>query len=212
MESRIFQWVRDNSLSVTFFCLFAATLAGQSVSGFRGYNRELISNHHATVTFLQYLGTGNFLNGIFVNWQAAILQLGCLIVFGEELYQKGAPHSRKTQKGPEGKEMSKGHASWLYSNSLSLAFGVMFFGFFLIHLFTGVWAYNERRSLSAKAPVSAATFFFSGTFWFKTLQTWEAEFFAIGIYIVLSIFLRQKGSAESKPVESSDEDTGDTNE
>jgi hypothetical protein len=206
------KWLRDNGLSVVFFLLFVVALIAQSISGFLGYSSTLTAMHQPPISFPEYLLTGDFLEGVFSNWQAALLQLGCLILFGAKLKQKGASHSLKPEP-TSGKEKRRGgkRVSWIYRNSLSLAFAVLFTLSFLAHLVFGTRAYNETRSLQGQMPVSVAAFLCDGTFWAKTFQTWQAEFVAIGIFLVLSIFLRQEGSAESKPVESSDDETGEVN-
>ena len=101
--------------------------------------------------------------------------------------------------------------NWFYRNSLSMAFLLMFVFSFALHVVFGARAYNEERSLAAQPPISIAAFLVSAKFWSTTLQTWQAEYLVIAIYVVLSIFLRQQGSPESKPVESSNETTGKAN-
>ncbi len=204
------KWLRENGLSLVFFSLFCAALIAQSISGFFGYSDTLVTLHRPPISFVSYLGSGDFLEGVFSNWQAALLQLGCLILFGAKLQQKGASHSLKSTPGKE-KQHGRKRGSWLYRNSLSLAFAFLFAGSFLGHVVFGTRAFNETRSLQGQAPVSVAAYLRSGTFWAKTVQTWQAEFVAIGVFLVLSIFLRQEGSAESKPVDSSDDETGEVN-
>lgn len=207
-----YNWLRNNGLSISFFGLFIGALIAQSITGFDSYVEKLAAYHRPAISFAQYLVTGDFLEGIFSNWQAAILQLGCLIVFGTALRQKGAPHSRKpeTDSSRDGRD-DNGKSSWVYRHSLSLAFAAMFVASFLGHIVFGSKAYNETRALTGETPVSAASYVLTGNFWFKTVQTWQAEFIGIGLYIVLSIFLRQQGSSESKPVHSSDDETGEAN-
>ncbi|MGI8435880.1 MAG: DUF6766 family protein [Chthoniobacterales bacterium] len=233
---KIVQWVRGNSLTIVFVTLFLATIAGQAWTGFAGYNDRLTAHGQGRIHLSGYLATGNFLDGIAANWQAAILQLGCLILFSGVLRQRGASHSIKADGDPE-KTASKAKGSggkgrarrskatrvrkkkknggrtnsWLYRNSLSLAFGALFLGTFLAHIVFGARLYNETNAMEGQPLVSVWAFARSATFWFRTLQTWEAEFGVIAVFIVLSIFLRQEGSAESKPVESSDGETGETN-
>ncbi|MGB8476361.1 MAG: DUF6766 family protein, partial [Candidatus Acidiferrum sp.] len=119
----------------------------------------------------------------------------------------------KKQKGKRGRgKQAKGkRSSWIYRNSLSLAFLLLFIGTFIAHLVFSMLAYNDTRALNGQGPLSIAAYARSATFWFRSLQTWEAEFGVIGVFIILSIFLRQEGSAESKPVEESDQATGETN-
>ena len=229
----------DNGLLLVFVALFLACLLGQALSGFSLYNETESAHGAAQSGFWPYLVTGGFLQGMFANWQAAILQLGSLIIFGIFLRQRGAPHSlkprsasRATRKRPlhAFREMRrsapkvskktahpKAHDSperggnWLHDNSLSIAFVLLFFITFLLHIVSGEAAFNHQRAFNHQSALTAAQFFVSSKFWFTTLQTWEAEYMAIALYIFLSIFLRQKGSPESKPAESSDSETGETN-
>lgn len=206
------KWLTDHGLSISFASLFLAAVAGQSFTGHLNYNAELSVHGLPTLGYIGYLGTGNFLDGMFTNWQAALLQLGCLIVFGEKLREKGAAHSlrpkgyaRRTRKA-DGKRRS-----WLYRNSLSLAFIVLFVLAFIAHLFFGAMNHNATLAMIHKPPISTGAYGMSSAFWFANMQTWEAEFIAIAIYIVLSVYLRQQGSPESKPVDSSNTATGETN-
>lgn len=238
------RWLYDNSLSIMFALLFLGSLALQSVSGYYSENARRTEAHKDTISYTEFLGTGTFLDGIFVNWQAATLQLAALIVFGAALRQKGASHSRDPETDEEEENGENGETGetgddkdgededqkkereekrqkerqedrrwpWLYRNSLSIAFVVLFLGSMVAHIFFGTCAFNETRALTDDPPVSVLYYLRTGQFWFLTTQTWQAEFVAIFFFVVLSIFLRQEGSAESKPVGSSDKETGETNE
>lgn len=204
----------ENSLSIVLLVLFVAFLIAQSLSGLSLYNDDQTLHGLAEIGYWQYVRTGTFLQGMFSNWQAAILQLASLIIFGVYLHQRGAPHSRKSIAfgHPEHKDKRFPPGdSWLRRNSLSLVFVVLFVAAFLLHLFSGAAAYNQTRAYSHQPPLSVAAFSVSAKFWFSTFQTWEAEFMAIALYVLLSIVLRQEGSPESKPVESSNSDTGNPN-
>jgi hypothetical protein len=104
MRAKELGWLRDNALSILFLCLFLVSLAGQSISGFYGYNGKLAAHHLPSLTYAQYSRTGDFLNGIFCNWQAAVLQLGCLIFFGGILRQKGCFPFHQIRHSSTGKE------------------------------------------------------------------------------------------------------------
>ncbi len=216
LRSPLEKVISENSLSIALFGLFLLSMIGQSLSGWFAYNRSLQTGHFQEIGFIAYLGTGNFLDGILSNWQAAILQLAVLINFGSALRQKGAAHSRKVESK---NRMRDGRIArrptwhdWLYANSLSLAFGGMFLAVFLLHILFGAWKHNEDQALRHLPPDSLAAYAVSSEFWFSVFQCWEAEFASIGIYIVLSIFLRQENSSESKPVGASDAQTGGANE
>jgi hypothetical protein len=205
-------WIRKNSLSLTFFILFLISLVGTSISGLHSYNQQLSSHKLPEIQYAQYLRTGTFLDGIFVNWQAAILQLGSLIFFGAFLYQKGASHSRKPEEDSrEKRKQERRGRSWIYRNSFSLGMTVIFLASFVAHMVFGTSAQNELLMLSDQPRISVHEYIKSGTFWFKTLQAWEAEFIAIFIFLILSIYLRQQNSAESKPVNADNQVTGEVN-
>jgi hypothetical protein len=208
--------ISENSMSVALLTLFMLCIIGQGLSGWFAYNQSLRAGHFPEMPFSIYLGTGNFLDGTLSNWQAAILQLAVLIVFGSVLRQKGAAHSRKVDVHHQIPELKIGTRltlhDWVYANSLSLAFGGMFLATFLLHLLFGEWKYNEDQALRHLPPASLGSFACSSNFWFSVLQCWEAEFGAIGLYILFSIFLRQEGSSESKPVGASNSQTGGANE
>ena len=225
----------DNSLSIALFSLFVIFIVCQSLCGWRAYDESLQQAKLSQIGFGSYLTTGDFLNGVFSNWQAAILQLAVLIGFSSVLRQRGAAHSRKpddeksaTDRKKDGERQQKErHAptklstnlqidptnkNWLYNNSLSLAMFSLFILLFVAHWLTGVMKYNEDQALRGLQPLTAGSYFVSWDFWFSVFQTWEAEFFAIGLYIVLSIFLRQERSSESKPTDCSNDETGETND
>jgi hypothetical protein len=221
---RLKKLVSDNSMSIALFSLFLLCVVGQGLSGWSAYNGSLKAAHLRPIRLGAYLGTGNFLDGILSNWQAAILQLAVLIAFGSVLRQKGAAHSRQpepdshaakvlSQRTVEWKLGLRSTAKdWLYGNSLSLAFLAMFLATFALHALFGDWAYNEEQTLRHLPPSTLGAYAVSSSFWFSVFQCWEAEFAVIGIYIVLSIFLRQDQSSESKPVGAADGQTGGANE
>ena len=217
---RLLKFVHDNGLLLIFIVLFLACLIGQAITGSLAFNHSRAAHGLQRIGYWRYAGTGNFLQGMFANWQAAILQLGSLIVFSVFLRARGAAHSIDPDKRPRARQIAKHskrtrfgrQASWAYRNSLSLAFAVLFVVTFALHLYSGTIAYNEHRALTHQPPVSVVAFSVSSKFWFTTLQTWEAEYMAIAVYIFLTIFLRQEGSPESKRVDARDSDTGKTNE
>ena len=221
---RLKKLINDDSMSIALFGLFLLSVTGQGFAGWSAYDASLKAARLRPIGLGAYLGTGNFLDGMLSNWQAAILQLAVLITFGSVLRQKGAVHSRQpkshsrmakvlSHRTVEWKLHSRSTArEWFYSNSLSLAFLVMFLAAFVLHALFGHWAYNEEQALRHLIPSSLGTFAASSSFWFSVFQCWEAEFAVIGIYIVLSIFLRQDHSSESKAVGASDRQTGGANE
>lgn len=209
------KFLKDNGLSIAFWLLFVVCIVGQAVCGYLLQAEDPAGQSHSS-TFFEYLTTAGFLKGVFSNWQAALLQLFTLIVFTVFLRQRGASHSRKTEeefptKNPDRTGWFGRSRSWAYCNSLSLAFLSLFAGSFVVFFFADVSDYNQERMKLNEASLGKVEFLFSAKFWFDTMQTWQAEFFAMGAFLVFSIFLRQENSAESKPLESNDEETGETN-
>jgi hypothetical protein len=214
-------FLRDNSLSLALFALFLVCVSLQSVTGWMAFNSAQSDVGAPQVGWASYLRTGDFLDGIFSNWQAAVLQLAVLIAFSSVLRQRGAAHSRKMAHGDVGKldvrtiewkfHRRESAGRWLYANSLSLAFVAAFALTLAAHSVTGWMKTNETRALSHLAPQAWGEYAASAAFLESLFQTWEAEFFAIALYVVLSIYLRQEHSPESKTMESDSDDTGETN-
>ena len=205
------RWLADHSLSLSFALLFVAAVVAQVITGHSSYNSTRAMYGLPAVSSPEYLRTGDLLDGIFSNWQAALLQIGCLIVFGTKLRERGAAHSLKPKDEQPKKKKEGEERPWIYRNSLSLAFALLFVLSFIAHMFFGAMAYSERLALIHKPPIGTGEYSLSTAFLFSNFQTWEAEFAVIGIYVILSIFLRQQGSPESKPVDSSNKETGEAN-
>lgn len=205
--------IRDNSLSIVLFVLFVICMIAQTFAGWRVQNETLVAHGQAPLGYWANLTSGTFLEGLASNWQAAFLQLASLIWFSSLLYQRGAAHSRDPLKvvGEHERREAMARYSWFYRNSLFLVFFILFAVSFLIHIICGRIALNEERLLTGRGPVSIPSYLFSAKFWSITLQAWQAEYVAIALFVVFSIFLRQQFSAESKPVEASDEATGKEN-
>lgn len=204
--------VTENSLSIVLFTLFVICISGDSVAGWRLQNEMLAAHGQPSVGYSHFLSTGAFLEGLASNWQAAVLQLGSLVLFSSFLYQRGAPHSLDPRKAKHEKKWPiVGRFSWSYRHSLFLAFLLLFVLALALHVVFGARAYNEERAFTGQLPLSVSAFVLSAKFWTTTLQTWQAEYLAIAVYVVLTIFLRQQDSPESKPVEASYETTGKAN-
>lgn len=196
------------------FGLFVLCFWGDSLASWHLQNQQLADHGKAAVGFWQNFFSSSFLQELASNWQAAFLQLMSLIVFSVVLYQRGASHSRdpKKHKSKRKKREEDARFPWLYRNSLSVAFVLLFAVAFVLHVVSGAFAYNEQMALQHRPPISIAAFLASARFWSSTLETWQAEYLTIAVFIVLSAFLRQQDSPESKPAESGNKETGKTDD
>jgi steroid 5-alpha reductase family enzyme len=174
---RLINAIKESSLTIVLFTLFVICISAQSFAGWRLQNETLAAHGQASAGYWHYLSTGTFLEGLASNWQAAVLQLASLIVFSGFLYQRGAPHSRDPRKAKrKNRWKTAGRSTWLYRNSLFLAFLLLFLLAFALHIGVGASAYNEDRALAGQPPISIAAFLLSAKFWSTTLQTWQAEY------------------------------------
>ncbi|MEV4758804.1 DUF6766 family protein [Micromonospora sp. NPDC049559] len=216
------RWLRDHGLAVAMFGAFLLFLVLQSLFGWQTHNEELTQAGRASESYLHYLGTGHFVEATFENWESEFLQMGAYVLLTVYLVQRGSAESKPEPDsdrpdddpraaGPDSPRPVRagGLAAVLYRNSLSIALFLLFGASFVLHLLGGTAEYNEQQSLETGAPpISAWHFLGTSDFWFQSMQNWQSEFLAVGALIVLSVFLRQHGSPESKPVTTPHAETG----
>ena len=214
--------LRDNALSLTMFGLFLVFLVAMSFAGFRSNNNDNQAHGQPRESYTEYLASGAFVEATFENWESEFLQMGVYVLFTAWLIQKGSPES----KNPEGEESDAdpraerdkpdapgpvrrgGLALTLYEHSLSIALFALFLLSFILHALGGHAEYNQQQLEHGQAAVSLWGFVTSSEFWFQSMQNWQSEFLAVGALAVLGIFLRQRGSPESKPVAAPHAQTG----
>lgn len=205
--------VRDNGLSIAFFGLFLIFLTGQAVSGYFAFNQHQLEHGRDRIGVASYLMSGHFLEAVFENWESEFLQMGANVLFTIFLFQKGSAVSKKP-RGSQEKETAKtparhrGVTRWLYEHSLTLAFFTLFLMSFFLHGAFGAEQYNQEQREHGKSPVSLTQFMTTAEFWYQSFQNYQSEFLALGSMAVLSIYLRQKGSAHSKSVDAPNDQTG----
>ena len=219
------RFVRESSLSIAFGLLFLAALAGQAVAGWKQVNAEQVAEGLGSVTLPQYLTSADFAVDVAENWQSEYLQFLLYLLLTVWLLQKGSPESKelnragrespKDQKiGPYATEDSPrwarvgGWRTSVYSSSLALVMAAIFLASWLVQGIAGWAAYNETRLQRLQDPIGWGSYLVNADFWARTLQNWQSEFLAVGSMAVLSIYLRQRGSPESKPVGQPHHSTG----
>jgi Domain of unknown function (DUF6766) len=216
------RWLWVNGLSLAMFGGFLIFLVLQSIFGWHVYNDELAQYSQQAIGYWAYLGTGHFGEAVFENWESEFLQMGSYVLLTAYLVQRGSPESKpldqKDRDGDFPEEATnesprlarrKDFVYKIYRNSLSIALLGFFALSFLAHLITGTAMYNKEQALTQGAPpVTAWHFFGTSEFWFQSMQNWQSEFLAVGCLVVLSIFLRQHGSSQSKTVTAPHSQTG----
>jgi hypothetical protein len=218
------RFVRDHSLSlVTLGVFLLIWMGGQVWAGHRTYNDEQRAHGQPAVSMADYVTRAEFGEATFENWESEFLQMGVYVLLTAWLVQRGSAESRPPGGDPTLDEDPRDHrddpdAPWpvrrgglalrLYEHSLSIALLTMFLLAFLGHLVTGARAYSAEQAAHGEPGVSAPGYLFRSQFWFESLQNWQSEFLAVGTLVVLSVFLRQRGSPESKPVHAPHHQTG----
>ncbi len=211
------RFLRENGLSLFFGALFLGTLAAQSVAGLRDYNEQAREHGEQAISYGRYVLSSDFGVEMLENWQSEYLQFFLFILATIWLVQKGSNESKELdQVGFESDQRQKvgGYAqadspAWakirgwrlhLYANSLLLVMGVIFVLSWLGQSFTGWTAYNEDQRTHDEPTVSWVGYLGRPDFWERTFQNWQSEFLAVGSMAILAVYLRQRGSSQSKPV------------
>jgi hypothetical protein len=219
------RWIRDNSLSIFFLGLFLAALVGQAIAGHELFNQGQKEHGEAAVSLWDYVTSSGFGNAVMENWQSEYLQFMLFMLATVWLIQRGSPESKEPGKegiesdqkqkvGGYATEDSPGLARFrgvrtaLYSNSLLIVMTIIFVGSWFAQSVTGWTEFNAEQVTHGSDKVSWLSYVGSADFWEATLQNWQSEFLAVGSFAVLAIYLRQRGSPESKPVGAPHDATG----
>lgn len=206
--------LKNNGLAIAMFSIFVAAILGMSLVGWQHENDELKEHGDAAVSYGEYVTSGSFIEAVFENWESEFLQMWALVILTVFLYQKGSSDSKPLRGRAEQDTASRlsiirasdwrqrgraiGHA--LYSHSLGIALFLLFALSFIFHAFGGVSAHNEMAVQHGSEAFSVWQYIASSQFWFESLQNWQSEFLAVGTLLVLTIYLRERGSQQSKPV------------
>lgn len=216
---------RENSLSIVATLLFLGSLVGQIVTGQSVANAEARAHGAALVSLSQYLRSGDFLEVTFENWESEFLQMALFVVLTKYLRQRGSSESKKItehdavddeprakREDPEAPWPVRAGGVWttLYERSLSLALGALFAASFVLHAVGGTHKHNVDALRHGEPTVSVLGYLGSAQFWFESFQNWQSEFLSMAVLVLLSIVLRERGSAQSKPVAAPHAQTGES--
>lgn len=222
------KWVRNNSLGLVAIFLFFVSLVGQVLAGRADYNQDQQDHGEPPVTLVEYLGTGHFGEATLENWESEFLQMAVFIFLTAFLVQRGSAESRKPEDDPGAGEepfdedprlhRNDPDAPWpvrhggiplaLYRRSLGTVLFLLFLASFWGHAVTGAVEYSEEQGAHGGEAVGALAYMGTSRFWFESFQNWQSEFLSVFALAVLSIWFRQQGSPESKPVHAPHEQTG----
>jgi len=215
------KFLRDNGLTIALLILFAASLCGHIMGGLATENAERVEDHQLAFTLGAYLASGTFLSSLFENWESEFLQMGTYVVLTAYLIQRGSPESKDPDKdapqdrAPVAKDDAPGPvrkgglALALYSHSLGLTLFGLFAISFVLHWINSARAAGEEALANHQVPLGLFEYLAQPQLWFESFQNWQSEFLSTAVLIVLGIFLREKGSPESKPVDAPHSQTGD---
>ncbi|RFZ85837.1 hypothetical protein DYU05_09675 [Mucilaginibacter terrenus] len=215
-----YSFFKRNGLTLFFLALFIITLVAQAFTGWKQNNQEIQEKGGQALTFGAYLGSGHFFSATFENFQSEFLQMGMYVLCTVGLRQIGSAESksmegeeevdREPKPGPDAPFAVRkgGWLLWVYSNSLSLCFLGLFLLSWAGHLYGSFTNHNDEQMLMHKPQEDLLTYLSEPEFWFETFQNWQSEFLSIVSIVFLTIYLRQKGSPESKPVDAPHMETG----
>lgn len=208
-----YSFLSRNSLSIVALVLMLTFWSGQAYTGWKEHNRDLIAAGANTLSIGKYLRSGHFLQATFENWESEFLQMALYVVLTISLRQIGSSESKPMEGEQEVDREPKAHknAPWpvkrggvilkVYEHSLSLALFFLFLLSFGMHAYGSWQSSNIEQDLKNLPHQSFSSYIIGTRFWFESFQNWQSEFLAMFSIVTLSIFLRQKGSPESKPVD-----------
>ena len=218
------RFLRENGLSLVIGALFVGTMVGQTMTGHRAYNDEQREHGQDAVTLGGYLTSGHFVEATAENWESEFLQMFLYVLLTAFLYQKGSSESRKLDaENPQDRDprehRRRPRAPWpvrkgselvlkLYENSLCLAFLLLFLVSIWMHALGGLAEHNAELRAHGAPEVALREFVGDPEFWFQSFQNWQSEFLSLFAMVVFSIWLRQRHSPESKPVDAPHAETG----
>ncbi|RWJ04865.1 MAG: hypothetical protein EOR25_29565 [Mesorhizobium sp.] len=200
-------FLRDNGLTIVLVTMFLFSMIGMIWTGQAAHNEELIKHGSPALGLLAYMASGTFLSALFENWESEFLQMAAYVMLTAMLFQRGSAESRDPEDPdrpndelPATVRRRNPVFAWLYSYSLGIALGLLFMVSFFFHWWASLTAANEEALRHDGEVQTLGSHPFDSQLWFESFQNWQSEFMSTAVLVVLSIFLRHKGSPESKKV------------
>jgi hypothetical protein len=224
MAERRRRFFRDNGLSLVFIAMFVAAVVGQAVAGWHDFNSDQVTHHQQTYGFLRYIFSSDFGSNLLDNWQSEFLQFAAFIALGVWLRQRGSTESTDLDGDPSSDEEQQlgahtdpnsplwaragGWRTAVFSHSLLALMLALWLASWAAASITSWSNYNDQQQEHKEATLSYGSYLTSSNFWDLTLQNWQSEFLAVASISIFSVFLRERGSPQSKPVGAPHEATG----
>jgi glycerol uptake facilitator-like aquaporin len=214
----------ENGLVLAALALFLVSFAGQILTGHAVYNQEQQEHSSAVIGLAEYLRSGHFVEATAENWESEFLQMAVFVILTVFLYQRGSSESKTIEEPdpvdqrPEEARGDRhaprpvrrgGAALWLYKHSLSLSLFALFVISLALHAVGGAKEYSNEQQQHGAGPVSVIAYLATSQFWFESFQNWQSEFLSVAVLVLFSIWLREQGSSQSKPVAAPHMDTGE---
>jgi uncharacterized protein DUF6766 len=222
------RFLHENGISLFFGAILVGSLIGQSFAGLHQFNAEALEHHSETYSWYRYVTSSEFGGDVLENWQSEFLQFFLYITATVWLVQRGSSESKSmddsglmsaqsqfvrgyAKEGSPAWARARGLRQRLYENSLALAMLFCFLGSWMGQSVNGWRAFNHDQLDHKSSPISYGEYWGNADFWDRSLQNWQSEFLAIGVMAVFTVYLRQRGSPESKPVGAPHDATGESN-
>lgn len=207
------QFVRNNGLTLALLGMFLFSLAGMAFTGLASHNEELVQHGQQVLPFGAYITNGPFLSTLFENWESEFFQMATYVVLTAMLFQRGSAESRDPDAPARENDALPWRTRqpmlvWLYEHSLGLALAGLFVASFALHWWFSAIAANHEAALHGRELMTMLGYLTNAQLWFESFQNWQSEFLSTAVLVLLSIFLRQRGSPESKAVAAKHSETG----
>jgi hypothetical protein len=216
------KFFKDNGLTIVLMLLFLGSLVGQWLTGVRFENQQLTEHGEAPISAVAFLSDVTFLSTVVENWESEFLQMAMYVIWTAVLFQRGSAESKDPDAEPRDPALNRRARSptapsplrarptvrWIYAHSLGLALLLLFVISFTLHWYFSALQAAQEAAQHGEAAEPIWAYLASPQLWFESFQNWQSEFLSAAVLVVLSIWLRQTNSPESKAVTAPHNQTG----